>query len=195
MVSSENTLNLNSKEQFFNNSDIPFQLKAGMVVVLSHVVVDYPRSRDGQTTFLGMLYDKDTSKSGKESRVIKGAVTFTFGVPSSMGENNCMASFRKFAEIYPVAGDLLDKISSNSLNKSDEEICKILADAAEKRFVHSAEGTAKNYEEFVADNFDKYKEIAQAHYPGVVSNEVYVNLKTAIENACKKKQITAQRTA
>lgn len=195
MVNSQNELNVSSKNQFFSNSDIPYCLKAGALAVLSHATVDYHKTREGQDVFMAMLFDKDIDKSGKSKRLVSGTLTFTFGVPASMGKDNCSASIKKFVELYPSVGNVLDNIAENSLNKSDEEICQILSDASAKRFRHSLEGSVKNYDEFVLGNFEAFKKQAQAHYPGMVSAEVYDNLKTMFENACKKKTIAPQKMA
>ena len=48
---------------------------------------------------------------------------------------------------------------------------------------------------FSADNFDAFVKQVKTHYPGMVSIEVYENLKNEVENACKKKQIAQQRMA
>ena len=53
----------------------------------------------------------------------------------------------------------------------------------------------KNFDEYVKGNFEELKKQAQAHYPGMVSSDVYDKLKDMFENACKKKTImqTQQR--
>ena len=192
MNSSENELNVSSKNQFFSNKNVPYCLKAGAVAVLSHATVGYQKNSDGHDMFMAMFFDKDIDRAGKSNRVIRGTLSFTFGVPASMGKDNCAASIKEFTELYPAVGDALEHMADDSFSKSDEEVCQILSDASAKRFIHSAEGSVKNFEEYVSLNFDEFKKQAQAHYPGMVSVDVYENLKIMFENACKKKQQIAQ---
>lgn len=189
MSSSENEFNVGSKNQFFGNNEIPYCLKAGMVAVLVHGTIDYYK-KEGKDTFMALFCDKDNAKDGKAQRVVSGTMSFTFGVPESMGEDNCMASIKKFTELYPSVGDVLDNLASGNLPKSDEEICQILATASAHRFNHSAEGSVKNWEEYVSENYDVFVKQAQSHYPGLISVDVYEDLKDIFSSACKKKQIT-----
>jgi len=195
MENSGNELNVSSKNEFFANKDVPYCLKAGAAAVFLHATVDYYKNTQGQDVFMSMFFDKDTSKSGKANRVVSGTMSFTFGVPASMGEDNCQASIKKLVELYPAVGDVLDNISTGNLARSDADICRILSDASAKRFIHSQEGSVKNWEEYVSDNFDAFVKQAQSHYPGMVSVDVYENLKTMFENACKKKTIIQPQMA
>lgn len=195
MVSNQNELNSGSKNQFFANNDVPYYLKAGLASVLLHTSVNYYKNSAGQDSFMAMLFDKDTTKTGKENRVIKGSISFTFGVPSSIAEDNCQASMKNLSELYPAVGNVLDNISVGNVSQSDEEICNVLVDASAKRFILSQEGTIKNWDKYVSDNFDAFVKQVKTHYPGMVSIEVYENLKNEVENACKKKQIAQQRMA
>ena len=193
MVDSGNELNVNSKNQFFSNNDIPYCLKAGAVAVLSHATVDYHKTRDGQDVFMAMLFDKDIDKNGKANRIVSGAIDFTFAVHASMGVDNCSASLKKFRELYPAVGDALDSMAENNFKKSDEDMCGILANASAERFRHSEEGMIKNFEKYVSDNFDTFQQQTQSHYPGLISSEVFENLKRDYENACKKKPLAQQQ--
>lgn len=192
MVSSENELNVSSKNQFFSNKNVPYCLKAGAVAVLSHATVNYQKNSDGHDMFMAVFFDKDIDKSGKSNKIIRGTMNFTFGVPASMGKDNCAASIKGFTELYPAVGDTLEHLADENFSKSDKDICEIIADASAERFRHSAEGSVKNYEEYVSGYFDEFAKQAQAHYPGMVSLEVYENLKETFELACKKKQLKAQ---
>ena len=102
---------------------------------------------------------------------------------------------KKLVELYPAVGDVLDNIATGNISKSDDKICSILADASAKRFIHSQEGSVKNWEEYVSDNFDTFVKQAQSHYPGMISIDVYESLKNIFENACKKKTITQPQMA
>lgn len=191
MANSENELNVSSKN-FFGNNDIPYQLKAGLAAVLLHSQVGY-HQKGGQVTFGGMLFDKDI-ENGKSNRVVGGSMFFTFGLPSSMAKDNCLASIKKMVELYPAVGDVLDRIAEGEMKESDEKICQVLADASAKRFILSAEGSVKNWENFISGNFDVFVKHAQTHYPGLVPMEVYDNLKRMYEEACKKKTIAQMQT-
>ena len=191
MANSENELNVSSKS-FFGNSDVPYQLKAGVAAVLLHSQVGY-HTKGGQVTFGGMLFDKDI-ENGKSNRVVGGSMFFTFGLPASMAKDNCLASIKKMVELYPAVGDVLDRVAEGDVRESDENICQILADASAKRFILSAEGSVKNWENYISGNFDTFVKHAQNHYPGLVSSDVYDNLKSLYENACKKKTITQTQT-
>ena len=184
MVDNGSELNVNSNNQFFSNSNVPYCLKAGMVAVLSHATVNYQKNRDGHDMFMAMFFDKDNS-----NKAIRGTMNFTFGVPASMGKDNCAASIKAFSELYPAIGDTLEHLSDENFSKSDESVCETIVDASAERFRHSAEGVIKNYEEYVSGYYDEFVKQAQSHYPGLVSAEVFENLKTMYESACKKKPV------
>ena len=194
MSSNENEINVNSKKDFFGNSEVPYCLKAGAVAVLSHATINYYKTQ-GQDVFMAMFFDKNINSNGQSNRIVSGTLSFTFGVPASMGEDNCMASIKKFTELYPAVGNALENMAEGNLLKSDEEICQILADASAQRFNHSAEGSVKNWEEYVSGNYDAFVKQAQAHYPGLIPTGVYEDIKNMFENACKKKQQIAQQMA
>ena len=187
MINSQNELGQSSQNQFFANSDVPYYLKAGAAAVLLHTSVNYYKNTSGQDSFMAMFFDKDTSKNGKENRVVSGSMSFTFGVPSSIAEDNCIATMKKLAELYPAAADVLQGLVDGTQN--DMVCCEKLADASAKRFIHSQEGQIKNWEEYVSENLDEYIKQVQNHYPGMLSLDAYENLKKMFENACKKKTI------
>ena len=191
MISSGNELNVSSKTQFFNNSDVPYALKAGMAAVMSHATIDYYKTKDGHDSFQAIFFDKEEI-NGKTVKSIKGNITFDFGVESSMGKDNCAASIKQFVDLYPAVGNLLDDLSDKNFSAKDEEVCKVLADASAKRFNFSVEGVEKNYNEYVSGVFDEYVKQVKAHYPGLVSAEVFDNLKSSFEGLCKKKKSIAQ---
>lgn len=189
MINTNND-NVNSQNNFFGNADVPYQMKAGAAAVLLHATPTYYKNSEGQDCFVAMFFDKDTTKTGKANRIVNGAMTQTFGVDSSMAASNCRATLKKLAELYPALGNALENITDNSQSKlPDEEICKVLAGASAERFRLSQEGSFENWENYVSKNFDEYVKQCKSHYPGLISADVYDNVKNAYENACKKKTI------
>ena len=179
----------NSDNQFFSNPKVPYCLKAGASAVLLHATVDYYVTPENQHAFMSMFFDKDIDASGKARRNISGSLSFTFGKPESLGKDNCQASIKQLGSNYPAIGEFLDSISDSSYSQPDEKVCEILAKASAERFKHNETGSIKNWELYVSRNIDNYIKKIQSHYPGLVRNEVFDNLKSAFENACKKKTI------
>ena len=195
MLGNENEVRSNSENQFFGNDKVPYCLKAGAGAVLLHGTIDYRVTPENHNAFLAMFFDKDINSRGQSTKIVSGSMTFTFGKPESMGKDNCQASIKQLLDLYPSIGDVFDNISEGKGLKSDKEICSILAEASAKRFKHNETGSMKNWDLFVSKNIDKYIKKIQSHYPGMLPNSVYENLKTTFENACKKKTVaqTAQQ--
>ena len=187
MANNELDLEIKEENQFFNNKKVPYCLKAGAAAVLLHATVNYYTTTEKQNVFMAMFFDKDIDEQGRSQRGISGTMSFTFGKHESMGKDNCQASVKKLVDVYPAVGDVLDHISENSDQLTDEEICKILADASANRFKHNETGSIKNWENYVSKNMDEFIKQSQSHYPGMISTNVYDALKNTFKNACKKK--------
>lgn len=182
----------NSKSQFFGNNDVPYQLKAGLVAVLAHTPVLYQKNSLNQDMFMSMILDKDIGKDGSAGRVNKGAISFTFGVPSSMAEDNYLASMKAFAELYPSMGGVVEQVLDGSLTLTDEEVCKKILDASAKRFNHSPEGTSKNWDLYVMKNLETFSKKALEHYPGIVTPGMFDNIRRSCSDYCKTNSARTQ---
>ncbi len=178
----------NNAKDFFSNPEVFHGLKAGAAAVLLHTTVDYYKTSDGKEHFHAAFFDKDPTNNNK---IVGGMMNFTFAVPISMGVANCAATLKKLAELYPAAENVLAHIADGTLAMPDEEVCKVLADAAAKRFAFNGEGKKNNLDQYISDNFANYISKVSSHYPPEIVNSLK-NVATLFEDACngKKKTIT-----
>lgn len=180
-----------SSVEFFNNEKVPYMLKAGVIAVLAHTAVGYSRNSQNQDMFMAMAMNKEI-KDGVATRNINAAVNFTFGVPASMGIDNFLASMKGLVELYPSMNEIVEQIADGTLKKSDKEVCKIVLDASTQRFTYNAEGVEKNWENYVSANFDKFQKQALDHYPGIVTLDMFENMKKECGTLCSKQTQASQ---
>ena len=172
-------------ESFFNNSNIPYCVKAGMVSVLSGLTINIGKNTFGEDMFCAQ-------KFGNDKRPV-GTVMFTFGAPESMGKNNCLASLKSFET------ETLEKAFAGIVDgqmKADSEICEQIANSVVSSLNLSADGAKEHWNKIISVNFDKYVKTCRDNYNGMLSENLVNSLKDEATSAfSKKKQMTALEQA
>lgn len=167
------------EESFFNNTNIPYCVKAGMVATLSGLSTNISKNTFGEDVFCALKFGND--------KKIAGSVMFTFGAPESMGKNNCIASLKTFetSAIENVLNGLVD-----GKMKSDDDVCTHLAENVKSTLNLSDDGTKDYWNKIVAPNFDTYIKACQNNYNGMITENLANSLKETANSAFgKKKQI------
>lgn len=165
------------EESFFNNQNIPYCVKAGMVGVLSGLTINITKNIRGEDMFCAIKFGNNKMPSG--------SIMFTFGAPESMGKNNCLASLKSFetGSLEQVLTGIVD-----GQMKSDKEICEKIAENVVTSLNLSPDGAKELYNKMISINFDDYVKVCQNNYNGLLPENLVNTLKTEVTNAFSKKK-------
>lgn len=171
------------EESFFNNPNIPYCVKAGMVGVLSGLTINITKNVRGEDMFCAIKFGNN--------KVPAGTIMFTFGAPDSMGKNNCLASLKSFE-----TGNL-DMVLTGIVDgqmKSDKEICEAIAQSVVTSLNLSPDGAKELYNKMISVNFDNYIKTCQNNYNGLLPENLVNSLKGEASDAfSKKKTMTEEK--
>ena len=172
------------EEPFFTNERIPYCIKAGMVAVIGGLNIFFYKNKLSKDTFM--------AQKTSSNRTIEGTITFTFGCPESMGENNCIASLKSIQT--EKLSTVLDGIVKNQ-TKNDQEVVNALVEYIATSGNLSPDGVKGQWRETILPEFDKYINYCKSNneYNGMFPDSLVNNLRSLCEETfSKKKQMTEE---